>query len=312
MNRRHFIQLSGAALSGLLFVKKMPAAGELADMVHIPEKVFVRLDDGLHELTPSGQESWSYKDISVYLKHSDDALVVSVQSPKDLLHQVMLQWAYPANNGATVLGDHWERTYGDVFFQSPLFERKMPWYFIQHDGKSTACFGVKTGCRTICHWQSGNGMMQLTLDTRSGGLGVHLGDRVLSCAEIIGTKTSGNENTFATARRFCGMMCEKPRLPKLPVYGINDWYFAYGNNSSDLILQHTSLLASLATDGEQPPLLRHRCRMGFLLPASSGRLLLAGYLRGRMISLKTCKSWRMTLRRSEFVRLVDQTAVCSA
>ena len=31
---------------------------------------------------------------------------------------------------------------------------------------------------------------------------------------------------------FCKMMCALfPRLPKKPVYGINDWYFAYGNNS---------------------------------------------------------------------------------
>jgi len=95
--------------------------------------------------------------------------------------------------------------------------------------------------------------MQLTMETRSGGVGVQLGSRVLNCAEIIGAKTSGNENTFATARRFCSMMCEKPRLSKLPVYGINDWYFAYGNNSSELILQHTSLLANLATDAGNPP-----------------------------------------------------------
>ena len=38
-----------------------------------------------------------------------------------------------------------------------------------------------------------------------------------------------------------------------PVYGINDWYFAYGNNSADLILQHTSLLAPLATNTSNKP-----------------------------------------------------------
>ena len=231
----------------------MRAAGASVETVHIPEKVFVRLDDGLHELTASGEEAWSYKDISVYLKRLDDALSVSVQSPKDLLHQVLLQWAYPVNSGATILGDHWERTYGDVFFQAPSFERKMPWYFIQHDEENAVCFGVRTGCHAICYWQAGDGIMQLTMETRSAGIGVQLGDRVLNCADIIGTKTSGDENTFATAQRFCSMMCEKPRLPKLPVYGINDWYFAYGNNSSDLILQHTSLLANLATDAGNPP-----------------------------------------------------------
>ena len=49
------------------------------------------------------------------------------------------------------------------------------------------------------------------------------------------------------------MMCTKPRLPKRPVYGINDWYFAYGNSSYDLIVQHTSMMADLATDTANRP-----------------------------------------------------------
>ncbi|MGA9406488.1 MAG: hypothetical protein WBW71_05070 [Bacteroidota bacterium] len=253
MNRRNFIQLSGAALTGLLFVKRTHAQGVSNNMVQFPAKVIVRLDDGLHELASSDQQTWLYKDASVDLRYSDDTLSVKAQSPKVPLHEVVLQWTYPVESAATILGDDWERTYGDVFFQQPSFERKMPWYFIQHDGEETVCFGVRTGCSTICYWQLGNRTMQLTMETRSGGVGVNLGDRVLNCAEIIATKTSDNENTFATARRFCSMMCEEPRLPKQPVYGINDWYFAYGDNSAELILQHTSLLVDLATDAANRP-----------------------------------------------------------
>jgi len=253
MNRRHFVYLSGTALAGLMFVRKTRAAGNSFDMVHLPEKVFVRLEDGLHELIPSGQEAWLYRDVSVFLRHSDDTLSVKVGSPKNSLCQVVLQWSYPVNSRAIVLGDQWERTYGDVSFQPPSLERKMPWYFIQHDGEATACFGVKTGCHTICYWEVGAGIVRLTMDTQSGGVGVELGDRVLDCAEIVAAKSSGDENTFATARRFCSMMCQMPRLPRAPVYGINDWYFAYGNNSSDLILQHTSMLADLAADNGNRP-----------------------------------------------------------
>jgi alpha-galactosidase len=253
MDRRHFVKLSGTALAGLLFVRNAYAANPSSPVIKLPSTVVVKLDDGIHLLISSGNNEWKYKDISVYLKYLNDALSVSVQSPKDPLHEVILKWDYQTQNSATVLGDHWERTYGDVFFQSPVFEKKLPWYFIQHNEKSTTCFGVKTGCSTICYWQLGNGSVQLTMDTQSAGIGVQLGDRVLQCAEIITTKTSGNENTFATGRRFCAMMCEKPRLPKLPVYGINDWYFAYGNNSSDLILQHTALLADLVTDMHNRP-----------------------------------------------------------
>jgi alpha-galactosidase len=49
------------------------------------------------------------------------------------------------------------------------------------------------------------------------------------------------------------MMCEKPRLPQKPVYGINDWYFAYGNSSKDMILSSTRSMVELATDtGNRP------------------------------------------------------------
>lgn len=42
------------------------------------------------------------------------------------------------------------------------------------------------------------------------------------------------------------LMCDKSRLPKEPVYGINDWYFSYGKNSAKLIMEHTNLIAPLA------------------------------------------------------------------
>jgi alpha-galactosidase len=43
-----------------------------------------------------------------------------------------------------------------------------------------------------------------------------------------------------------GMMCATAHMPKQPVYGINDWYFSYGNNSEELIIKHTEMMAPLA------------------------------------------------------------------
>ncbi len=237
----------------MLFLQRSFAEVPSVHTVQLPANVWVRLDDGMHELTASGGQSWVYKDVVVHLQYVKDALQVHVKSPKAPLHEVRLQWNYPLQANATVLGDHWERTYGDAAFKQASFENKMPWYFIQHHGNETNCFGLKTGCNTICYWQLGNGKMQLTLNTQSAGVGVQLGNRTLTCAEIIATKTIGSENTFDTARRFCHMMCPKQRLPTQPVYGINDWYFAYGNNSYSLILEHTSLLADLVTDTANRP-----------------------------------------------------------
>jgi alpha-galactosidase len=155
--------------------------------------------------------------------------------------------------GMTILGDDWERTYGTAGFYPAAFEKKMPWYCMAQDKGKAACFGVRTGCATMAYWQAGNGKLQLTMYTRSGGVGVHLGARVLTAAEIVVTKTAGTEDLFETGRRFTSLLCAKPRLPKSPVYGINDWYYAYGNNSPELILRQTALMTELATDTNNRP-----------------------------------------------------------
>ncbi len=251
MNRRNFIYLSGGSLSALLFSNGFTAF--LADkLVQLPDQLMVTLPDGLHQLKKNGA-LWSYKEVWVKLKYVKDALTIEVSSPKIALSNVLLSWNYAEDKQAKVLGDHWERTYGDLHFQKPTFNQKMPWYFIQHGANKTVCFGVKTGCSTICHWQLGEGKMQLTLDTRNGGNGVLLGDRVLNAAAIVATESKHNENTFATASRFCNIMCEKPLNPKKPVYGINDWYITYGINSAEIILNHTARMAELATDSNNKP-----------------------------------------------------------
>jgi alpha-galactosidase len=79
-------------------------------------------------------------------------------------------------------------------------------------------------------------------------MGVLLGNRILYAADYLAIFNLPGENPFLTDIRLCKMMCEKPLLPKQPVYGINDWYFAYGNNSKDLILQTTAMMAELVTD----------------------------------------------------------------
>jgi alpha-galactosidase len=42
-------------------------------------------------------------------------------------------------------------------------------------------------------------------------------------------------------------MCEKPRLPAGPLYGSNDWYYAYGKNSAKETLRDAELMAELST-----------------------------------------------------------------
>ncbi len=254
MQRRHFIKFTGAGIGGLMITGWNKDTKTTTEKVSLPQKMRAKLEDGVHEMTSRDQQTWSYKDVIVSLKYSrEGALQTFIQSPSSALYEIQLEWQYDTASNTKVSGDHWERTYGDGAFEAVDVKRKMPWYFIQNDSENTVCFGVKTGCRAFCYWMVGNATMQLTLDTRNGGNGVQLHGRILHAADLITNKNNGDENTFVTARRFCSLMCPSPRLAKQPVYGINDWYFAYGNNTPALIKQQTELLTGLATDTNNRP-----------------------------------------------------------
>jgi alpha-galactosidase len=252
LNRRNFIQLTGASLATLLVSDFIKAEGTYS-LMQMPDEVKIFAGDNYFPLQSSDKQTWTYKDVVVKLSNTKDSVAASLRSPSFALKEVQLLWKIPALKNARVLGDAWERTYGDVSWQAINATKKLPWYCVQYDGNNIVCLGVKTGCNTICYWRIAENNLQLNLDTRTGGSGVQLGDRILKAAEIVAVKNEGNENPFATTRRFCKQMCLRPRVVEQPVYGINDWYFAYGNNSADLILQHTSLLAPLVTNTSNKP-----------------------------------------------------------
>jgi alpha-galactosidase len=246
--------LSGAALGGLLFTRRSVAApaGAPRELITMPSSVLAGLDTGSVTLAASASGVYRYQDIAVRLSEAQGGLRVDVESPTQPLHFVRLEWAISVAGGV-VLADDWERTYGDESFRPSQPEKKMPWYCIHHQGDQTLCFGVRTGCRSFCYWQGGGPVLRLTMDTRSGGVGVLPGDRSLHAADIVVLKGREGDSVFMTGRRFCGLMCETPRLPRRPVYGINDWYYAYGNNNPELILRQTALMTELAVDpGNRP------------------------------------------------------------
>ncbi len=255
MQRKHFIKLTGAGIGGLVVTSWSFGKKTVTEKVMLPEKVMIKSDNGVHEMTSSDKQTWMYKNVIVTLQYDEsDALQTTIQSPGSALYFIQLQWRYNVVANAKLSGDHWERTYGDGAFESADINKKMPWYFIQHNNiETTVCFGVKTGCNAFCYWNAGNGVMKLTMDARNDGNGVQLGNRSLHAAGIITTKNKSDENAYYTSRRFCTMMCPSPRLAKQPVYGINDWYFAYGNNTPDLIKQQTALLTDLAADNGNRP-----------------------------------------------------------
>jgi alpha-galactosidase len=145
-----------------------------------------------------------------------------------------------------MLGDAWERSYGDLAWRGMTPERAMPWYFATYDGASPHAYGVKTGAGAMCFWQIDPEGISLWLDVSNGGDGVLLGNRELAAATILSRRGSPGEPALDALRAFCKIMSPSPRLPNGVIYGGNDWYTAYGNNSQDMLLGITDMIAELS------------------------------------------------------------------
>ena len=256
MDRRSFVRTTGLSLGAILIARRLEASSLKefpGDGIRNPDQISILSESGSFILRSVDGTSWTQSGIRVALVPNGNALAIDVQSRDENLTFITLMWKIPRAATVQCLGDQWERSYGDLRWGAVDEQRIMPWYFMEYDGKRTNGFGVKTGCRSLCCWQAGTEKVKLTLDVRSGGDGVRLGEKTLRAAEIVVQNGNEADSPFVATRKFCALMCDSPRLPKEPVYGINDWYFTYGKNSAELILQHASLTADLAAQNSNKP-----------------------------------------------------------
>ncbi len=247
MKRRQFIKTAGISIgAGLIFKPSELFAGEdAAATINFPDKVFAIVNDELVSLNGK-QNHWENKQTHVQLKKKKNSIEIIVEAPGVSLKEIRLQWNISSKTNSLLLNDHWERTYGDSGWHKLKQEELFPWFFLEYNNDTTYGYGVKTGCNSFCGWLIADGTMTLIADTRNGANGVELGNRKLKVAEIVTFKSKGGEDHFSALERFAKLMCDQPLLPKQPVYGINDWYLTYGRNSTELIMQHTNLIAPLA------------------------------------------------------------------
>ena len=205
------------------------------------------------QVFPLHGQPWSAGGIQVDLRTQNGALSIDVSADSTPLERIHLRWAASVPAGLRCLGDAWERGYGDLEWRGQVPERVMPWYFLAYDGQCTHGYGVKTQPGALCFWRVDAAGVSLWLDVRCGGMGVELGGRTLKAAQVVTRQGQPGETPFAAARAFCACLCDHPRLPAQPVYGSNNWYYAYGDSTHDQILDDTRLLVDLAPAGENRP-----------------------------------------------------------
>ena len=182
---------------------------------------------------------------------ADDCEEIFLTS-QEALRCVKLRWNYKIAKGSRFLTDAWERSYGELGWKGMSASRFMPWYFLAAGPEKTVCFGVKTRPDAMCYWQADTKGVTLFLDVRCGGMGVMLQGKTIRAAQVVCMETDP-QNTFAAAQEFCRRMCPDPVLPEFPVYGSNNWYYAYGDSSQQEILSDTDYVLKLTQGASNRP-----------------------------------------------------------
>jgi alpha-galactosidase len=256
MNRRSFLLTTGMA-AGTASVRGQSGAMHLPEILRSPDAVAVYTEKLRVRLKLAGAR-WTGEGIEVVAEPRTSPqggeLPITLAAARDAVMRIGLRWNGPVPASWRFLGDHWERSYGDLEWRGIVPYRLMPWYFLASDGRTTQGCGVKTGCKSIACWQVDSAGITLWLDVANGGAGVELGERKLEAAIVVVHSSASGETPLATARAFCRRMCAKPRLPSAPVYGGNNWYYTYGQNlSAEALVRDSDLMAALAPSGPNRP-----------------------------------------------------------
>lgn len=258
MNRRTVLKLGATAAAAIILPKSLVRAAtqddrSFIDVRRLPDSVTIVTERGSASPTKGPDGRWEADGSVVETAAKPDALLVSLSSANSAVKQIRLTWNGQTSAWQSVLGDHWERTYGDVGWGTPNPERTYPWYLLAQAGGATHAMGVRTQPAAFCGWRVSADGVSLVCDVRSGGVGVELGDRTLRVCEVIARQGDADESAFAATRAFCAMMCPKPRLADHVIYGANDWYYAYGQNSPEGLIADSALLSELAGDNPNRP-----------------------------------------------------------
>ena len=197
-------------------------------------------------------------DVTVELAEADGSLAVFVQAQNTPVRELVLTWKAIFGGAGEVLGDTWERGYGDLEWKKEADHIGMPWYFFRHEAGKCLAFGVKVRPSAMCWWEKDGADVKLHLDVRCGTYGVKLGGRKLEAAKIVMTSYALEEadtpvEVFEACRAFCSEMCDDPDCRDTVIYGGNNWYYAYGKSSAKEILEDSAYLAEMTESIENRP-----------------------------------------------------------
>lgn len=213
-------------------------------VIRVPDDIKIQTENSPLRYEEKGVENPT--DARIQFEIKGDCLRVMLMPSKDAVKRIRMRFRGDLSGVRARLGDAWERSSTETMQWKAFVPHEMlPWYFYASDGARLHAYGVKTGGNSYALWQCDPCGITLTLDVRCGTDGVRVTEPLM-CAEVICRRGEEGEEPFAAAREFCRMMCAHPNLPAEPVYGLNNWYWAYGNTDQQTLVGEARYLAQLS------------------------------------------------------------------
>ena len=220
------------------------------NIIRTPDDVKIQTENSPFRFEEKGAINNTRAEVKCIVKNN--TLQIRLYSDGDAVKHIRLRWNGDISGVISMLGDSFVRTQtDDALWHAFLPHYPMPWYFYTNDGECLHSYGVKTGCNSFAAWYADAYGITLMLDVRNGSGGIVCDE--LLCAEVVCREGDIGENMYLAAHAFCKQMCDKPNLPQVPVYGLNNWYWAYGAIEEKVVLEEAEFLGKLTQGFENRP-----------------------------------------------------------
>lgn len=213
-----------------------------------PDYVF-----GATENTPFRFEEKGINDVQYEYVVEGDCAKVIVHPSGSPVKYLKLRFNGDFKDVEKVYGDQWERAGQPSYLEwkSIRAGRVLPWFcYVIAKGK-TSCYGVKTGANCFAFFQVDKAGLTLFLNLCNGLDGTDLQQSIIACEVVETLEKEGD--CYHTAAEFSKRMCDNPILPKQPIFGVNNWYWAYGNISFESVLKETDYLLQMTKGCKHRP-----------------------------------------------------------
>lgn len=188
------------------------------------------------------QNIFSFEDISVAVDEGTGEITLRGQN--QAICRIQIGWDNTFSADTKFLGDAFERAYGDLRFESLNPDKLYFWYVCGTNGQQTSCWGVKVQPKALCSWSLSPESIDLWLDIRNGSHPLKLKQRDYSVATLVFSDYQCPP--YQALCFYCEKLAIEPKMIPTAIFGCNDWYFAYGNNSWALIEENAKFIKSVA------------------------------------------------------------------